>query len=422
MKFSFILLASLGLAFPIYSQNETVIKSLSIGDKVPDIPLSNLINYPTKTARLSDFKGKLVILDFWATWCTACVHNFPIMDSLQRQYGDILQIILVNSKSTGDNKSRVKSLFDRLKINGNQEVILPIAAEDTIADALFKHRILPHYVWLLDGEVKAITSSEQLTGDNIIAVYKGQSASLKMKKDILNYDRQKPLFVDGNGGNGENILYRSMIAGYAPGLPSGSLMKVCVTNVSILHLYQQANQNLLPKSRVILQVKQPLRLQLNYSDDWESWKYDNAYCYELIVHPTPSIRIYEKMQNDLTNYFGYIAKTETRRVKCFILSLSHRSSIRISKEGRSENNLGEGGAMTFIHNQTISTLVDYLNNQISIPVIDETGYLKPVDLEFNGELTNMNALRKILNADGFDLVESERELEMFVIKEKDAGR
>jgi len=46
------------------------VKALSIGDTVPDITIANVYNYRSSTIRLSDLKGKLVILDFWSTWCT----------------------------------------------------------------------------------------------------------------------------------------------------------------------------------------------------------------------------------------------------------------------------------------------------------------------------------------------------------------
>jgi thiol-disulfide isomerase/thioredoxin len=36
------------------------------------------------------FNGKLMILDFWATWCGACISKFPKLDSLQKKYADKL--------------------------------------------------------------------------------------------------------------------------------------------------------------------------------------------------------------------------------------------------------------------------------------------------------------------------------------------
>jgi cytochrome oxidase Cu insertion factor (SCO1/SenC/PrrC family) len=59
------------------------IQPLSIGDKVPDIQFENILNYKSKKAKLSDFKGKLVILDMWSTSCTFCIAAFPKMEELQ---------------------------------------------------------------------------------------------------------------------------------------------------------------------------------------------------------------------------------------------------------------------------------------------------------------------------------------------------
>ncbi|MDB5349376.1 MAG: resA 5 [Planctomycetota bacterium] len=40
-----------------------------------------------KTIRLSDFKGKVVLVDFWATWCPPCVAMIPELQALQTRYG-----------------------------------------------------------------------------------------------------------------------------------------------------------------------------------------------------------------------------------------------------------------------------------------------------------------------------------------------
>ena len=46
---------------------------------------------------LSDFKGKTVYLDFWASWCGPCKRSFPWMATLQQRYGAAgLQVVAVN--------------------------------------------------------------------------------------------------------------------------------------------------------------------------------------------------------------------------------------------------------------------------------------------------------------------------------------
>ncbi len=54
-----------------------------LGKAAPDFGLTDLSG---KTVRLSDFKGKVVLLDFWATWCAPCRMEIPEFVQLQKQY------------------------------------------------------------------------------------------------------------------------------------------------------------------------------------------------------------------------------------------------------------------------------------------------------------------------------------------------
>ena len=49
-------------------------------------PVFALTNLSSQTVRLSDFKGKVVLLDFWATWCAPCRLEIPDLIQLQKQY------------------------------------------------------------------------------------------------------------------------------------------------------------------------------------------------------------------------------------------------------------------------------------------------------------------------------------------------
>lgn len=51
----------------------------------PDLPFSDLDG---GTHSLADYRGKLLLVNFWATWCAPCREEMPSLDALQRQMGD----------------------------------------------------------------------------------------------------------------------------------------------------------------------------------------------------------------------------------------------------------------------------------------------------------------------------------------------
>jgi len=68
-----------------------------------------------KNVDLDDFKGKLIILNFWATWCAPCKEEMPSLDSLQSNTKlNNLKIFPINIGQEDESKS--KSFFKELNI------------------------------------------------------------------------------------------------------------------------------------------------------------------------------------------------------------------------------------------------------------------------------------------------------------------
>ena len=80
-------------------------------------PISSLIfeDFSGNKINLKDYKGKLVIINFWATWCAPCKKEMPSLDSLyQDKNFKNLEIFAVNMEQP--NQSKTKFFFDELKI------------------------------------------------------------------------------------------------------------------------------------------------------------------------------------------------------------------------------------------------------------------------------------------------------------------
>lgn len=70
------------------SLHDNVVKA---GDKAPEFRVTT---FNGKTVTAKNFGGKLLILNFWATWCTPCVQEVPSLDNLERQLGSRGLVVL----------------------------------------------------------------------------------------------------------------------------------------------------------------------------------------------------------------------------------------------------------------------------------------------------------------------------------------
>lgn len=396
-------------------QPNKAITPLTIGDTLPDIALSSIINYKSSRACLSSFKGKLLILDFWATWCTSCLKHFSKMDSLQQQYAGQVQVLLVNAKNTGDNEKKIKIFFERRKAPNGRPYALASVIEDSLLTKLFPHKLLPHYVWLDSSrKVVAITDADALSAKNITAFLNGGIPALRLKKDVLSYNPAAPLLVNGNGGNDSNLLYSSTFSGFIPGLPSGVIYtttattwQVTMLNLPVLSLYQQALH--FPANRVLLNVKN--RSSFNPASVTPT----NSFCYQLTLPAatTPAQKA-SLIAQDLNRLLGLQGSIQTRTLSCWVLVRGQQPLQRPKA-----SLVPAGAEIVQLNNQPLSALLIALNGSaITFPprriVIDETGYTGTINLQLTLS-ENLQALNQQLATYGLRLVPAQRPLPVFIL-------
>jgi len=84
--------------------------SYEIGSPAPDFVLEDLSGNPVK---LSDLKGKLVVLNFWATWCTPCRTEMPEFQEIYQQNEADLVVLGINLEQTS---SDIQDFITQLSI------------------------------------------------------------------------------------------------------------------------------------------------------------------------------------------------------------------------------------------------------------------------------------------------------------------
>lgn len=437
---------------------DSTAKTFNIGDQVPDLEFSNIINHDGKTIKLSDLKGKIVLLDFWATWCTPCIKSFPKMDSLQMQFKDDLVILPISYEPF---EKVNKAWKDIEYIKGSN---LPLIY-DTNMHTYFAYRMVPHVIWIdRNGKIAAMTDNIPVTTENVSSFIAKGKIDLEEKRDILERNFSRP-FLAGQLGDykfePEQVLYSSTIiegidamssAGqFSPGRSKYGTLHLIAHNKSIQDLFKNALINIEipnrefenPKfySNLDFYLNMYARIQWEAKDSTHFWSIntstaerfskmpvkDLCFNFELILPIQDSLYFKEYMLHDLNRYFGSRFGLEglraKRKVKCYALTVVGPESLFKSKGGASNIDLNRGIFEFRVKNMRVDDILFYWisfhQQRFKYPIINETNYILPIDFDLGVvDPSDFYAVNEALKKCGLEFKLVERDLDMIVIRDR----
>jgi thiol-disulfide isomerase/thioredoxin len=424
---------------PIHTNTGQTLQGIRIGQTVPDVLVTgvsglSLKDKPVTQFQLSQLRGKLVILDFWATWCSPCRNMVPVIDSLQKTFGEKVLFLSV----TYQNAATVAPVLAQLqKIKPFQ---LPEVTADTTLHNLFPHRSLPHFVWISgDGIVQAITEEKEVTAQNIQKMLSGTANALVTKHDsVTPYDPSQPLLIAGNGGSSTGLVYHSLLSTYKPGLASGIAVSAfdkengqhfTARNVPFPWLCRLAfgeQGRVFPGARTRVLSKDSSRMDTRLTGQaFSGWlAAGNGWCYELVLPPTLATSAYPFMQADLLRLFPlYTVSVERRDMNCLALVLTGKNDKLKSAGGETTVTIDPYKAE--LRNAPLSQLMmrlerQYLQNS-TLPVVDATGYTGRIDLDIEAKLYDVPDLNRALAPYGLTFIQKMVEVEVLVIRDAPAN-
>lgn len=420
----------LSLVFTLVAANISFAqnKSVKVGEPLPEsfwTTSFQVVNHPQKTLDLSEDRNKLILLDFWNTWCSACLKAFPKMEQLKEQFGDKVKILAVSNQDR-----QILEKFFASK-NGQRFNNVVSVAGDQLFHSLFPHQGVPYVVWIKDGKLLSTTDGVQVNENTISKVLDGESSGLQT---VIQMSRERPLMLseDFDREKGLSMINYSLFAkGRIRGMGFGSGFRRSgnkiygrqFTNLSLLEIFStladeifQMRKESFSEKRRIVEVQNPILLDYIKKADG-SVEDGNLYNYEYIVPLSKADSLYPLMLKNISEYADYSATIEKRKVRCLVLKRTSSIDKLRTKEGPTRFSFSM--TETILKNASLYKLVNNLNalSTVSLPIVDDTGITGNVDLTM-GTISDVASIRKALSKYDLDLQEEEREIDMLIIRDK----
>jgi len=415
------------------------LQPIEIGSKAPGYTLKGLINYPVSDAKLTDFKGKILILDFWTFGCAACVESWPKLLKLQEKFNDKIQIVLVNNF---ENEHSVKRFLDKREDLFGYRMTLPIACGDKQMRSLFPYQSVPHVVFIdAEGTVKYISEGAFLNEETIGNMIKGNE--LKIPERINEYvelNPSKPLFMNGNVGKketGENAILSSVITPYSTDIyssidfgrwenrsygwigsfPLKDMFRILYGDGTLA----DGSGTRVPNAQILLKMADSSKYVYEIN---EITRPENTYSIQFTAKRDMSVdHIKRKMITDLEQCFGLKSEWEKQLKKCLVIS---RSKSPITEYKKGSRQLDINYSSLNINNVTVKeftdcllmSLISYYKN-FSYPIVDESGFKgKLGKISFEGNIKDYKKLGEMLDKYGLEFSIQEREVPVLVVSDQ----
>ncbi|HEX2845860.1 MAG TPA: TlpA disulfide reductase family protein [Chitinophagaceae bacterium] len=403
-------------------------QSIYVGETWPNLQFKEVLNYHKPTLEFSDFPEKVFIIDLWAHGCRPCVEAFPHLDSLQAQFKDRLQIIMINPEGK-DSTIRYFKRKNKIHVPKNIPMV-------TGEKALFDRLKALGYLWL-DSSRTLRYSGGHITSANIQKFLSHIPLTFKQSRAVDDLNIDVPLISEGEGRWLDSINFYSYLFHHEFHMPflrnsipgkNGPLNRLCLPNMQVLSLYRAAFNN----GSLETYIAMPMDIHVKDSSLFfpptgekfdENWAINHQYTYDIKVPMSRASDIYPIMQRDLAFHFGLKAEVRLLEKDCWVLEPLDRR-LFVSTSGKAYSNVGKprvDSINRFSHwpsDRLWLTLKKYFKLFSPLPLVNRLSYSGPMNFEIHQNVLmsgNMELFKEGLRKNGMSIRKTKAKIPVLVI-------
>lgn len=380
----------------------TTAQEAKVGSSLPGVQVVNVINGKSRKINLASLKGKLVILDFWATWCSPCVAALGKLESYKKQFGDKLVVLAVSDET----ESRLKQFMT------NRPTSLLISS-DTAGSLrpIFPHRTIPHTILIgIDGKVNAITNAEYITPEVLQLALKNVVVNLPLKKDNAGFDIDTYFKADSSLRQTFNMLPSVEGTGTMSRVyPEGFFKdrRMTIVNMPMDGLYRLAYNK-----AYFQMINEYDTVKRKYIDE-------KKYCLDFWIAEGDDRQLHAFFQQKLKEQFVDVdAVMEKRKMKVLVIKADSTAAKKLKPSTKSNDRFSAGGSHFEGNGVQVKALAEYMEDfgLYKGKVMDETGIAGRYDIFFEWQPERKESLKTTFTNLGLYWEMAEREVEFLVLK------
>jgi peroxiredoxin len=383
---------------------------LKAGDRLPDIIIKNIINAPVKEVAVNDLKSeKILILNFWGTWCSPCIPEMDALAKLQNANADKIQVIAISD----DSPERLQKYIEK------KTFVLWLATDTSyFLYQLFGLASVGHCAIIgADKKIMALVKTDSVTQKLIDKIVKGEkiNSNANIKEPLLN-TAEDAFGVDSL--TEQSFTIRGYMNGkqgmsMAPNQGPYAFRRMSFFNTCASEICRRAFDIHSPK-------------QLFYEiDKKETCDFENKkslYCVDILVKPEDKDSLASILQKKLLATMPFSVRVEYRNMPVYILKTNETVTLNmpVSKSDKPSYGFsGRGYEGTAI---LVAEFADnYLTNELQIPVVDETGLTARYDIKTVNDLRTSDNTIKAVEKLGLKLEKGERKVKVIVFMNRKDG-